>query len=262
MAYLQKYVFPFGSRLLSWPPPSRLSVKWARAVSFIFLPRRPTVDTSSRRLQPPHAAWPPTSRCQTRSSLHALIPPLISLLNPSSSRPAINGVKAITVGRFPLPCPGVPLPGHYKRTRRTPRPSPHSPRPQSLAFESVVPTPPSASSTDRSPLSPGRVRPSAAPSCSRSGSPPSPLHFSSTAVRFLAQGRRFGRSPTSLPRDGDRGPPWTGAAHGPRAHGLGPRVSFRKIIPGNSNFGHFALRPLGFSKINPQSKNLQLGLRI
>jgi hypothetical protein len=34
MAYLRKYVFPFGSRLSSWPPPSRLSVKWARAVRF------------------------------------------------------------------------------------------------------------------------------------------------------------------------------------------------------------------------------------
>jgi hypothetical protein len=59
MAYLQKYVFPSGSRLLSWPPPSRLSVKWVRAVCFIFLPRRPTVATSSHRLRPPRAR--PTS---------------------------------------------------------------------------------------------------------------------------------------------------------------------------------------------------------
>jgi hypothetical protein len=46
---------------------------------------------------------------------------------------------------------------------------------------------------------------------------------------------------------------------GPRTRGLATRVSFRKIIPGNSNFRHFAFSPLGFSKINPQSKNLQLG---
>jgi hypothetical protein len=157
MAYLRKYVFPFGSRLPSWPPPSRLSVKWARAVSFIFRPRRPTVATSSRHLRPPRTARPPTSSCQARSSLHALIPPLISLLNPSSSRPAINGVKAITAGHFPLPRPGVPLPDHYKRMRSTPRPSPHSPRPQSLASESAVPTPSSASSADCSPPSFGRV---------------------------------------------------------------------------------------------------------
>jgi hypothetical protein len=73
MAYLRKYVFPFGSRLLSWLPPSRLSIKWARAVSFVILPRRPTVATFSRRLRPPRAVRPPTSRCQARSSLHALI---------------------------------------------------------------------------------------------------------------------------------------------------------------------------------------------
>jgi hypothetical protein len=76
MAYLRKYIFPFGLRLLSWPPPSRLSVKWVRAVRFVFLPRRPTTTTSSHRLRPPRTARPPTSRCQARSSLHALIPPL------------------------------------------------------------------------------------------------------------------------------------------------------------------------------------------
>jgi hypothetical protein len=63
VASSQKYVFPFGSRLPSWSLLSRLSVKWARAVSFIFLPRRPTVAASSRRLRPPCAARPPTSRC-------------------------------------------------------------------------------------------------------------------------------------------------------------------------------------------------------
>jgi hypothetical protein len=75
MAYLRKYVFPSGSRLLSWPPHSRLSIKWARAVRFVFLPRRPTVATSSHHLQPPRSARPPTSRCQARSSFHALVPP-------------------------------------------------------------------------------------------------------------------------------------------------------------------------------------------
>jgi hypothetical protein len=72
----RKYVFPFGSRLLSWSLLSHLSVKWARVVGFVFLPRRPIVAASSHRLRPPHAAQPPTSRCQARSSLHALIPPL------------------------------------------------------------------------------------------------------------------------------------------------------------------------------------------
>jgi hypothetical protein len=31
------------------------------------------------------------------------------------------------------------------------------------------------------------------------------------------------------------------------------------LVPGNSNFWHFALRPLGFFKINLQSLILQLG---
>jgi hypothetical protein len=62
VASSQKYVFPFGSRLLSWSLLSRLSVKWARAVSFVFLSHWLTVTAYSRRLRPPHAAWPPTSR--------------------------------------------------------------------------------------------------------------------------------------------------------------------------------------------------------
>jgi hypothetical protein len=42
---------------------------------------------------------------------------------------------------------------------------------------------------------------------------------------------------------------WAGAVHG---------FSFRKTIPRKSNFGLFALRPLGFFEINPQSMDLQL----
>jgi hypothetical protein len=46
-----------------------------------------------------------------------------------------------------------------------------------------------------------------------------------------------------------------GAVHGlvDSVHGF----SFRKTIPRKSNFGHFALRPLDFFEINPQSMNLQ-----
>jgi hypothetical protein len=75
VASSRKYVFPFGSRLPSWSVLSRLSIKWAWAISFVFLPRRPTVAASSRRLRPPRVAQPPISRCQARSSLHALISP-------------------------------------------------------------------------------------------------------------------------------------------------------------------------------------------
>jgi hypothetical protein len=51
---------PCGARL-SAPSPS---------------PRWPTVAASPHRLRPPRAARPPTSGCQARSSLPALIPPL------------------------------------------------------------------------------------------------------------------------------------------------------------------------------------------
>jgi hypothetical protein len=50
VASSRKYVFPCGSRLPSWPPPSRLSAKWGRAVSFVFLSRWPTVATFSHCL--------------------------------------------------------------------------------------------------------------------------------------------------------------------------------------------------------------------
>jgi hypothetical protein len=39
-------------------------------------PRRSTIAASPHHLRPPHAAQPATSRCQERSSLPALIPPL------------------------------------------------------------------------------------------------------------------------------------------------------------------------------------------
>jgi hypothetical protein len=89
---------PCGARLSASSP----STRWM------------TIATSSRRLRPPCAARPPTSGCQARSSLHALIPLLISPLNPSSSRPTISGVKAITAGRFPPPAPACPSPTTIK----------------------------------------------------------------------------------------------------------------------------------------------------
>jgi hypothetical protein len=166
LAYLPKGVFSSTLRTLAETPSLSRHCHVGPACQLHLLPP-PPADRCHSLPPAPRAARPPTFRCQARSSLHAFISPLISLLNPSSSRPTINGIKAITVGRFPLPRPGVPLPSHYKRTRSTPRPSPHSPHPQSLASESAAPTPPSASSADHSSPSPGHVRPSAGPSCSR-----------------------------------------------------------------------------------------------
>jgi hypothetical protein len=103
----RKYVFPFGSRLPSWSLLSHLSVKWARAVSFVFLPHRPTVAASSRRLRPPRVAWPPTSRCQVRSSLHTLIPPL----TPHQVAPPSMALRLLLSAVSPSPAPVCPSSG-------------------------------------------------------------------------------------------------------------------------------------------------------
>jgi hypothetical protein len=198
LAHLPKGVFSSTLRTLAETPSlSHVTAMWGPLVSSIpFLPRRPTVAT--RRLRPPRAARPPTLRCLARSSLHALISLLISLLNPSSSHPTINGIKAITAGRFPLPRPGVPLPGHYKRTRSTPGHQ-HT----HLALNRLLPSlqrplhraPPPPIVLHRRPIvSDPPPRPLAAGEAH--------LHplsiLSSTAVRFRARERRSGRSPVSL----------------------------------------------------------------
>jgi hypothetical protein len=55
------------------------------------------------------------------------------------------------------------------------------------------------------------------------------------------------------------GPPWTEVGRGPRPVYRVHDFFLTKIIPGNSIFWHFALRPLIFSNINPQSLISQLG---
>jgi hypothetical protein len=84
VAYFQKYVFPFGSRLPSWPPPSRLSVKWAPTVSFIISLRRPTPAVSppiSTALPLPMPSAPYLRCCRAITAFHHF--PLIkSCLNP------------------------------------------------------------------------------------------------------------------------------------------------------------------------------------
>jgi hypothetical protein len=149
-----------GSLLSSFGP-SSFGVFVERRISFDFVhsgrdafslspsPRRPTVAASPHHLWPPCATWPPTSRCQVRSSLPALISPFNSPLNPSSSRPAINGVKAITIGCFPLP-----LPGHYKRVRSTP--GHHHSHPAFLCSlpSSQLPPHPAPTAATRAPVRP------------------------------------------------------------------------------------------------------------
>jgi hypothetical protein len=97
-------------RFPSWSLLSRLSVKWARAIRFVFLPHWPTVAASSRRLLPPRAARPPTLRCQARSSLHALIPPL----TPHQAAPPSMALRLLPPTISPSPAPVCPSPATIK----------------------------------------------------------------------------------------------------------------------------------------------------
>jgi hypothetical protein len=73
LAYLPKDVFPLTLRIpATMPSLSHVTAMWAPPVSFIPFPT-PTdlthIAASSRRLRPPCAARPPTTRCQSKSSL-------------------------------------------------------------------------------------------------------------------------------------------------------------------------------------------------
>jgi hypothetical protein len=159
LAYFLKGVFSSTLRTpVETPSLSHVTAMWGPPVSSSPSPRRPTVAASSRHLQPPRAARPPSSGCQARSSLHALIPPLnFPPLTLHQAAPPSMALRPLPPAVSPSPCPDVPLPGHYKRARSTPRPSPHSPRPHLLTPRSATFTPPSASSTDCSPPSPDHV---------------------------------------------------------------------------------------------------------
>jgi hypothetical protein len=79
LAYLPKCVFPSTLRIPAMTPSlSHVTAMWALPVSFIPFPT--SVDlthiaASSRCLQLPCAARPPTSRCQLKSSLYRLDSP-------------------------------------------------------------------------------------------------------------------------------------------------------------------------------------------
>jgi hypothetical protein len=81
MAYLSKGVFPSTLRTPAETSSlSHVTAMWGRLSAPSSSPRRLTIAASPRRLRLPHAAQPPISRCQARSSLPALIPPLNSPL--------------------------------------------------------------------------------------------------------------------------------------------------------------------------------------
>jgi hypothetical protein len=141
---------PCGARL-SAPSPS---------------PRRSTVAASPHHLWPPHAARPPTSRCQAKSSLPALIPPLNPPppLTPHQATPPSMALRPLPPVVSPSLTPACPSSATIKGGGAPPpRPSPHSLRPHLHAPEFATSNPPSASSAGCSPPSPSRVRPSTPP---------------------------------------------------------------------------------------------------
>jgi hypothetical protein len=82
LAYLPKGAFPSTLRIPAKTHSlSHVIAMWAPPVSFIPFPTLADLThgvTSPRRLRPPCAARPPTSRYQARSSLPTLIPPFNS----------------------------------------------------------------------------------------------------------------------------------------------------------------------------------------
>jgi hypothetical protein len=110
IAYLRKYVFPFGSRLLSLPPLPRLSVKRASAVSSIPHLQPPELARAATALRPPRAAQLRASGAAEPLPPHLHSLPLNSPLNPPPP-PVFNGVKAINAGVKPRPpLPALPRP--------------------------------------------------------------------------------------------------------------------------------------------------------
>jgi hypothetical protein len=79
LAYLPKGVFPSTLCIPATTPSlSHVTTMWAPPVSFIPFPTPANlthVAASFRRLRPPCAAQPPTSRCPSRSSLSRLDSP-------------------------------------------------------------------------------------------------------------------------------------------------------------------------------------------
>jgi hypothetical protein len=72
------------------------ALRQRRLLSLTSLPcGMPTIAASPHRLRPPRAARPTTSGCQARSSLSALIPLLISPLNPHQAAPPSMALRPL-----------------------------------------------------------------------------------------------------------------------------------------------------------------------
>jgi hypothetical protein len=183
VASLREYVFPFGSRLLSWPPLPRLSVKWAPADSSVPQLRPPELARTTTTSRPSRAA-------QLRASGAAEpLPPRVhfpSLNFPLKPSPVFNGIKAINTGvnrpRPPLPgAPPNPIKGEHH-----PGSSPHLSQPIFASLHARASLSPSAATSGSAPLSPGLHAAARAPVRPEPSSPCSSLSFAPPPVSFGA----------------------------------------------------------------------------
>jgi hypothetical protein len=147
-----EYAFPFDSRLPSWPPLPRLSVKRAPAVSSVPHLQPPELARAATASRPPSAAQLRASGATEPLPSHLHFPSLNSPLKPS---PVFNGVKAINASvdppRPPLPgAPPTPIKGEHH-----PRSSPHLSQPLFASLHAQASLSPSAAASGSAPPSPG-----------------------------------------------------------------------------------------------------------
>jgi hypothetical protein len=184
VASLWEYVFPFGSRLLSWSLLPRLSIKRAPTVSSVPHLRPPELGRTATASRPPRAA-------QLRASgATETLPPRhhFSPLNSPLKPPIFNGVKAINAGVNPgHPSPALSWP--YKNHPDDPQSTSHLTEPFSSPLPRRNPSPLSSRDLFAPPPSPGRHATARAPVRPELHSPCSSLSFAPPPVSFGAPER-------------------------------------------------------------------------
>jgi hypothetical protein len=186
VASLREYVFPFGSRLPSWPPLPRLSIKRAPAISSVPHLRPPELAPTAT------ASWPPRAAQLRASGATEPLPPHLhfpSLNFPLKPSPIFNGVKAINAGVNPPwpPLPGAPL--TRIKGEHHPRSSPHLSQPLFASLHARASLSPSAATSGSAPPSPRLHAAARAPVRPEPSSPCSSLSFAPPPVSFGAPER-------------------------------------------------------------------------
>jgi hypothetical protein len=117
VASLWKYVFPFCSRLPSWPPPSRFSVKWGPALSSVPHLRPPELPRYPTRVPPRRLIVCTGKSCHR--SLFFLVHDRCRQFTPAANLPHVQVERVPGVLQQP---PEPPLLPSLHQSRRTPLP--------------------------------------------------------------------------------------------------------------------------------------------